>query len=301
MRAPALYCRYCPLLTLQLVAGAELGSADLLSTAGSGNLSLGNEATVATGNGDIRLAAGGDIVLGNDAAVLVMGRHHSVAENGGLYDFDGTIDIPASIAAVPYFQQFLRGASFPDVGGHVSLRAGGDIRGRASSQFVRDWHVRMGDPLRRDNEPPVGRVPRAWGLSIGKANTIAIGGSFRQGLGAWGGGNIDVAAAGDIENLQVNIATAGRQTGENDWPGSTSPWVTNSDSVDEIGGGLARVTAAAAFAASMCSSRAARRASRAGGDIASLAGTESMQVNHLALAMPASRCRPAVWSISVRY
>lgn len=272
--------------SMQFVAGADLASADLLATGSGGqDLSFASGAQVVTGSGDINLAASGDISLASNARMLVVGRHFSTAENGGAYNFDGTINIPASLNNLNL--QFLRGASFPDFGGHVTVTAGGTLTGASSTQYISDWHVRMGGRDRESTTTP-GTVPRAWGLSFGPTTSVgqpaATTGTFNQGIGAWGGGNIAVRTGGDVNNIQLNVPTAGRQIGVNSWSGvSGQPWTTTTDVVDVLGGGDVVVDAVGSIRGLEVFVARGDAVVRAAGDILPFGSGAGMRANRFAL------------------
>ena len=168
---------------LNLAAGADIGSADLLATAaGRGDLSIGDDVVVRTGTGDIRMAAGRDILFGNaSSAVYTTGRSTG---NGVL---------PPLVA-----EFFLLNGHFPEDGGDVSLNAGRDVVGQATGQLVAEWLFRRG-PTAIDPFPTVAAVYLN---------------DFAQGLAAFGGGTITVDAGRDILDLSASVPETRQQVGE---------------------------------------------------------------------------------------
>ncbi len=262
--------------TLQLVAGADVSSADLTAVArGAGDFVLGTGFDVVTGSGDITIAAAGDITLNDNANVYIAGRHAS------LDTYTGTID---DANGVPFNQGFfsgsrtnaeelLPGVSLPDSGGDIHLRAGGNLFAQASGQFVSQWMTRTGMPVGETAADLAALgiaarevMPGAWGLfyeQVGLAGNPDDRG-FNQGIAAFGGGNIRADIGGDIDNAAFSIATAGRQVGNNTFGdanrseaalagSSRLRWLDLlddpddfSNEVDVLGGGQLRVRAGGA-------------------------------------------------------
>lgn len=171
----------------RLAAGADAGAADPLAVkAGAGDLNLAAGKLIRTGTGDIRAAAGGNIVLGADTSVIYTA--------GRLADSLSGFVAPAwsSPSAVPNFAQFSQD------GGDVSLVALGDIIGATSKQLINNWLFRQGS-LNADGTAYV-KQP-AWWVRFDQ---------FRQGVGALGGGDVSLKAAGRIENLSASTPSQGR-------------------------------------------------------------------------------------------
>ena len=118
-------------------------------------------------------------------------------------------------------------------GGHLTVAAGGDISVNIRStegQFFTDWLNRSGLVQRNGLFWPGAGNQSSWWIKHS---------AFQQGVGALGGGNVSVSAGGDLGNLVVALATAGRVHG-----GTTSP----SDKVLEVdNGGAMTVTAGGAI------------------------------------------------------
>jgi filamentous hemagglutinin family protein len=162
----------------RLVAGADLDSASSLSTVSNGgDLTLGNGSRVRTGTGDIEIAAGGDLGFAADAAIYTVGSNRGAGGYG------------AETAEV-----LLRG-DFLENGGDVRVAVRGEVAGSTSS-YAADY------------------LPRAAGeylfyrpgeqLAYASAVDVA---KFRQGIGALGGGNVNIRAGGDISALTVALPT----------------------------------------------------------------------------------------------
>lgn len=193
----------------RLIGGADLASADVFATradpaAGSVRVAAGDPATttgyrmVRTGTGSIDVRAAGNIELGNSASMIYTA---GIARTGTAFSDIGE----------------LGGRRYPVNGGDISLVAGGDIVGADSGQLVTDWLWRVGNLDLGSNARST-----AW--------TVAFG-SFRQNVGALGGGDVAVRAGGDIDTLSVSAPTIGFQSGGTD-PASSLLTITGRGSVD---------------------------------------------------------------------
>ncbi|KAF0092745.1 MAG: hypothetical protein FD128_2831, partial [Hyphomonadaceae bacterium] len=226
----------------QLTAGADTHSADnfaIINTVGN-NLELkgtaANPVTIRTGNGDIKLAAGGDVVFQSQyATVYNAGRPADTNPNGSLDKYLFSDD---------YIVLF--NAQYAVDGGDLVIKADNNIQGAVSDQFITEWLARVGNwgsnsPL---NDPADSRIPTAWGVDVS---------SFRQNVGSFGGGKVNVSAGGDINDLSVMLPSTGKQVGKIDQtidPVTGLP-VTNSNGgpkfltneVEVAGGGQMTVTA----------------------------------------------------------
>lgn len=167
--------------SLRLVAGADLQAANLLATReGTGNLTINGDKLIRTTSGSIELAAGKDIELKSSgsgtattqAVVVVAGKRS---------------ELPTGLS----FTNPVTSAQFTAHGGRLEAVAGGSIKSPAASQLFGNWFFHTGaDPSNV-----------AWWSNLG---------SFKQGLGSFGGGNVHVAAGGTISNLGVVAPTSAR-------------------------------------------------------------------------------------------
>lgn len=216
--------------SFHLVAGADAAAADPQATGRSAaDLVLDPAVRLRTGTGDINLAASGDVRLGAEAAVFTGGRDRGLSDNIKALDF----------LAVTNFNDFLgEGAIFPVGGGDVGVRAGGDILGAAAPRSPGEWQPRIGEAelLPAENSTLPGRagaVPTHWGIAFHR---------FANGIGALGGGEVDIRAGGDLRSLILAIPTTGRTL---DGAVKVSAFSGRFDEALEItevaGGGLLRV------------------------------------------------------------
>ena len=150
-----------------------------------GDLTLEPNAMIRTGAGDISLRAGRDLDFvtpqaATDAAAVVYTAGQSAATPGFL---------GAAIGA------------FPTGGGDIDLQAGRDILSPLPSQTTSAWLFRSGDTswAGAAGASPIARQT-SW--SVVFAN-------FEQGVGALGGGEVQVRAGRDIVQLQISIPTTG--------------------------------------------------------------------------------------------
>ncbi|CAD6878755.1 hypothetical protein [Methylomonas albis] len=249
-----------------LTAGADLSSADPTATAAAKDLVIGSNVKVRTGTGDMQLVAGGNIVF-TDQTSTVYNAGRATDTNA-----QGTVGVLTAIGdpRYPY-------AEYPIEGGLLSMKAGKDIKGAVNmDQFIDAWLIRQGDAGRskddylsyvasnleafkddatalsafKDTLPnPVKaliydnvhidtaayQAPTTWGIVLNDD-------SFQQNVGSFGGGKVEISAAGNITDLSVMMPTTGKQVGQPgfdaNYPDSVSisfPYLTNQ--VEVNGGG----------------------------------------------------------------
>ncbi|MCW5623139.1 MAG: filamentous hemagglutinin family protein [Burkholderiales bacterium] len=194
----------------RLVAGADLGAADPAAVlaapaVGSGNFILTPGNLVRTGNGNIEVAAAGDVRLGYQVGTGTYTQPN--AQASVIY----TAGVPAdTVTPFPMPVNRLRqslGATYPTDGGDISIVAGRDVVGAPSNQLGTDWQWRRG--LVR----PDGTI-NTLGSAGGQNTTWWIAFErFQQGIGALGGGDVEVRAGRDVTNVSVVVPTNGRLAG----------------------------------------------------------------------------------------
>jgi filamentous hemagglutinin family protein len=259
----------------RLTAGADLASADPLAVvpqtlassgaaeaaaeAGlylvaphSGNVIVTPGILIRTGDGNIDLAAGGDVLLGLNASA-----NPSPGEPTYAYDSFGNLNIPAPTAplssavytaGIPselsasqsaLFQLTTGGgrsgytASFGYDGGNLSVSAAVDVQSAPSSEVPTAWLYRRG-ALQKD--PTTGVLTlkgptfnTAWGIEFG---------NFTQGFGVLGGGNLQLAAGGSVVNTSAVVASTGRLLGATgDVPSNANLVVTGGGALAVAAGG----------------------------------------------------------------
>jgi filamentous hemagglutinin family protein len=135
---------------------------------------------VRTGTGSIQIAAAQNLVLSNQASVI-----YTAGEAG-----------PGYILQDPASQDGLNGLVYPVSGGSIRVQVGGNVIGATSNQLFTDWLWRTGEQASSD----FGYVPTAWTVNFG---------SFEQGIGALGGGDLTVIAGGNIVDLGAVVPSVG--------------------------------------------------------------------------------------------
>jgi filamentous hemagglutinin len=185
----------------QLTGGADLSGASAAAVravpaGNTGNLviqgaSATSDAVVRTGTGRIDMAAAGNIELrGTNAAVYTGGQ--------------GAADSPP-----PFDNATVRGfnPNFTTHGGGIRAEAGQDIFfQRSSTQLVNNWLWRAGRTTEVSNEDGTtgvdfsgaGNAPTAWWVNAG---------TFLQGIGALGGGDVSLQAGRDVRSVTAAVPT----------------------------------------------------------------------------------------------
>ena len=196
----------------RLVGGAALDGASPLAVqpigafAGgmSGNVSLASGTIVRTGTGSITVAAGNDVVLADQKAVIyTAGARVADPTLGGTYtgtlDYGATNPTPNNSNNPPpvIIPVFTEG------GGNVLVSAQNDVKSLvASDQMIIDWLWRDGATTADGSF--VANRQTAWWINFAR---------FEQGIAALGGGNVSVAAGRDIVNVSAFTPTQGRVGG----------------------------------------------------------------------------------------
>lgn len=175
-----------------LVGGADFTAANFLATnraasTATGNVTLANNKGIRTGTGDIRIAAGGDLTPGNDGSVIYTAGRRAESLAG---------------FAAPTNSSYLTD------GGDIDIRVQGNITGKIASaagaqQLINQWLFRQG------------------GGSQSKAVTWWLRPDlFKQGVAAFGGGDVTIHADGNITNFSASVPTTARYA--NDGSGGSS-------------------------------------------------------------------------------
>ncbi len=166
----------------QLVGGADFSSANTMATrlaasSATGNVALANNKGVRTGAGGIRIGAGGNLNMGNDASVIYTAGRKA-----------------ASLAG---FTSPSSNARYLTDGGDLEIRVQNDINGKTASgnkqQTVNDWLNHQGG-----------------GSSEKQVSWWVRPDLFRQGVGALGGGDVTIQAGRNISSFSAAAATTAR-------------------------------------------------------------------------------------------
>jgi filamentous hemagglutinin family protein len=233
----------------RLVAGADPGAANPFAVlappapnatvssdplALKGDIVLAQNRFVRTGTGDIALAARRNVSFAPGAAIYTAGR-----ADGALADF---VPYSTTLGGIAYR------SVFPFGGGDVVIRAGEGIAASAPQRHVNEWLVRVArsETTARDTQ---------WFPRFG---------SFLEGVGALGGGDVSLHAGGDIRNLTVAIPTSARVPGA----GSGADRKSLPDQAKILGGGNLDATAGGSIIGGLFYAESGQMSIRAGGAIA---------------------------------
>ena len=195
--------------SFNLVSGADLNAASVNSISLNAvqasadiiqaNITLANNALLRTGSGDINVLSAGDITMGTNAAIYTGGQrgkelslYQEIAGRRGSFSF---ID-----------NQILSGLEFPENGGDVFIKSSGNLSApQTSSLLVTDWLYRIGPNY--ISSPTEGELPNMIGVGFA---------AFTSGIGALGGGDIDIETGGSVNNVAVSVPTIEKYIGEVD-------------------------------------------------------------------------------------
>ena len=190
----------------RLIAGADSAAANPLAVKpGNKDFTLAAGKLIRTGTGDIRIASGNDIKLGdNKSAIYTAGR---------LADPVSGFTVPMGPSGAVNFAQFSQG------GGDVILAALGNITSeKRSQQLYSNWLFRQG----RLDDNGAYSVQPAWWVRFDQ---------FQQGVGALGGGDVAFKAGGEVRNVSASTPTQARMA-------SATP---DANALVKTGGGSVRV------------------------------------------------------------
>jgi len=178
----------------RIVGGADIASADPMTVLtptqlglDRGNVTLAADTKVRTGTGSIDIASGRDVKLLDTTAVIYSAGTPALQ--------DGVALTPGAVAnhAGKY-------VTWSDNGGDIRINAAGDLIGVASDQSPNSWLWRQGGES------------GLFTTQYTETNWAVDFNGFQQGIAAFGGGNINLSAGGDISNLSAAIPTTGKQT-----------------------------------------------------------------------------------------
>lgn len=231
--------------SLRFVAGADTDSANVNAIDASktgGNFNLASGKLIRTTTGSIDVHAAGNVRLlgeGNTASsIYVTGGLWTLSDNDLFASKNVTVSINAAKNA------YLNGTSalpFTERGERLTVSAGGDV-----GSFIRKVDAKT---------QQVSYVPQS--LLQGTGNYFVHGGvsggllassdipvawatrfnDFRQGLGSFGGGNIDVQAGANVSNLAVIAPTTAREVIQLDKKDEKALKVLNGGDISVAAGG----------------------------------------------------------------
>ncbi|MBX9676922.1 MAG: filamentous hemagglutinin family protein [Methylotenera sp.] len=198
----------------RLIAGADNNAVNPETVnQGLGDIVFGSARYARTGTGFINAVAGNNIDLGSTgsgASIYTVGLPDDTRPNEFNY------------LTVSQAREF-----YGDSGGDVNITAGGNIVGSetaAANQSVASWFSKS--IINQSSLNPQAR----WFARYSAGNGANITNRFTNGVGTLGGGDVNVNAGGELNNLQVAAASNGRVTGNvNQAP--------DSQNLIELGGG----------------------------------------------------------------
>lgn len=221
--------------SLKLVAGADTNAADslalqtpsaLTAPAVKGDLKLAENVKLRTGTGDVVAHSARDIVLANaNSVIYTAGRPDDAnrwgtgGENFGLFFY----------------------AEYPLEGGDIDLQAGRNFEAKPSQQLLSEAVVRTGNWTR--NADHSSERPTAWGVALGVSDATGFAANHQQSVASFGGGNVNIKVAGNINDLSVLMPTSGKQVGEKTDPSIPSSLSFNSNVTQINGGGSLQLVA----------------------------------------------------------
>jgi len=183
----------------QLTAGADLSSADKgMLINDNKSLTIGANTVVRTGTGNIVLAASGDVVFQES---LIDPTNPSTGYSIGRVYVAGKADAARPYGVLPStFVDYTFYGEYPIAGGNLAINAGQNIVGSLDqSPLINNWLVRNNQSL------DSGLIPSAWAVDFI---------NFNQNVGVFGGGNANITAGNNVNDLAVMMPTTGKQIGD---------------------------------------------------------------------------------------
>ncbi|MES2821961.1 MAG: filamentous hemagglutinin family protein [Pseudomonadota bacterium] len=179
------------------VAGADLTSANAMATTKAGEFTIADDVVLRTSTGNISLAAGGNMLMGNNAALYTAGH----ATGRGVYD-----DLARITAFDAFDYLIMANANYASGGGEIDIQVGNNLEALGTPQYLNDWLQRAGGKLADSiagNFPNGGYLPTTWSVVYE---------DFKQGIATLGGGDIRINTGGNVNNLSVSLPTTAKNT-----------------------------------------------------------------------------------------
>ncbi|MFZ0269946.1 filamentous haemagglutinin family protein [Caulobacter sp.] len=165
---------------------------------------------VRTGTAGINIGSGRDIVLQYKPSVIYTAGDFAAP----VADFAAPTRLPLDSSSGLWGAMsgyYLQG------GGDILMKAGGDIVGAGSDQLPNTWLWRYGNINSQGSfRTPSEMGGKDLGRAYDQATWFVRFDRYQAGIGALGGGNVEISAAGDITNLTVNLPNTGRVSGGHD-------------------------------------------------------------------------------------
>ena len=233
--------------SFRLVGGGDLSGANPSSTAlePTGDVLLAKNKVVRTGDGDIDIAASRDLTILSILTDSGTGNKVSTATSS-IY----TAGRPTSAADFPELKDnfptrgLAANGNYPTDGGDIRIDVRGNINGAKTGQFATEWLKRLGEigpdgVVVSAKDPSLDALNTSWWIDFAR---------FQQNIGALGGGDVVVQAAGNIDNLSVVIPTTGRLGGRPTPPNGEKVLPVDAKNLVVLGGGDLRIDAGAEIA-----------------------------------------------------
>lgn len=196
----------------RIIAGADGQSANVLATLPQQQL--------AADKGDVILAANSVVRSGNGDIDVIAGRNVNLQSTSSVIYSAGTVPQKDGVSIVP--ETALSMISWGDGGGDVTISAAANLVGQFSNQSPNSWLWRQGGEYGFGGR--AGYTETKWAVDYT---------GFQQGVAAFGSGDIQLSAGGNIKNFSAAIPSTGRQAN----PGS------DRSVIDSWGGGDLNVNA----------------------------------------------------------
>lgn len=182
--------------SFRLVAGADLSAAHTLATLqdAQADLVLGPKALVRTTSGSIELAAARHLQIQSDHTTA----NATTSSQGVVYVAGRAVTLQDTETVSEASAYANKWASFTHHGGRLEVTAGQDILAPGDQQTLGNWFDHVVEKATDDEG-------QSYIKAVGWWSTLD---AVKQGLGSFGGNNVEVNAGGNIRNLSVWSPTA---------------------------------------------------------------------------------------------
>lgn len=182
--------------SFRLVAGADLSAAHTLATLqdAQADLVLGPKALVRTTSGSIEMAAARHLRIQSDHTTA----NATTSSQGVVYVAGRAVTLQDTETVSEASAYANKWASFTHHGGRLEVTAGQDILAPGDQQTLGNWFDHVVEKATDDEG-------QSYVKAVGWWSTLD---AVKQGLGSFGGNNVEVSAGGSIRNLSVWSPTA---------------------------------------------------------------------------------------------
>ncbi|MEM7468727.1 MAG: filamentous hemagglutinin family protein, partial [Pseudomonadota bacterium] len=175
--------------SFRFVAGANTSSADPLALNRSiaRDLVFKDGAVLRTGTGDIEIATSGNLTFEGDYGIYSAGTNRG----SGAYLDD-------------LFRELIVHGDFLENSGDVFISVAGDLKAENQTGYISDWLARGAIEIISGlaNFPNIGT---SWGVDFSL---------LKQGVGAFGGGDVDIRVGNDMQGVSVYLPSTALPTGD---------------------------------------------------------------------------------------